>query len=252
MASTRTSDSGQGAASHARRAKHPGTQNPGLTTSPSLVGCFSHIHIDIVGPLPQSGGARYLLTIIDHSTRWPEATPMEEASTASCAEALLSSWISCFGVPDIITTNRGPSFLSELWVSLACLMGTTLHSEMAYNPAANGMVERVHCSLKAALMACCTDERWKEQLPWVLLGLCTTPKANGDASPVEKICGETLAIPGEFFPPSADGANTTLLKLRELTQKFAPCHKTFTDRTTTYRPPALDSCAYVFVRVDAR
>ncbi|XP_066964202.1 uncharacterized protein [Macrobrachium rosenbergii] len=123
---------------------------------------------------------------------------------------------------------------------------------MAYNPAANGMVERAHRSLKAALMACCTDERWKEQLPWVLLGLRSAPKANGDTSPAEKVYGETLAVPGEFFPPLADGANTRLPRLRELAQRFTPCHKTFTDRTITYSPPILHSCAYVFIRVDAR
>ncbi|XP_066947158.1 uncharacterized protein [Macrobrachium rosenbergii] len=185
-------------------------------------------------------------------TLQPKATPMEEASTASCAETFLSSWLSCFRVPDSITTDRGPVFLSELWVSLACLMGTALHSTTAYNLAGNGMVERAHRFLKAALMACCTDERWKEQLPWVLLGLRTAPEANGDASPADKVYGETLAIPGEFFPPSADSADTPFPRLRELVQKFAPCHKTFTDRTTTYSPPALHSCAYVFVRVDAR
>ncbi|XP_066965469.1 uncharacterized protein [Macrobrachium rosenbergii] len=69
--------------------------------------------------------------------------------------------------------------------------------------------------------------------------------------PAAKVCGETLAVPREFFPPSADGTNTLLPRLRELAQKFAPCHKTFTDRTTTYSLPALHSCAYVFVRVDA-
>ncbi|XP_066947111.1 uncharacterized protein [Macrobrachium rosenbergii] len=67
---------------------------------------FGHIHIDIVGPLTPSGGARYLLTVVDLSTRWLEATPMEEATSSACAEALLSSWISWFGVPDHITTVR--------------------------------------------------------------------------------------------------------------------------------------------------
>ncbi|XP_066953390.1 uncharacterized protein [Macrobrachium rosenbergii] len=128
---------------------------------------------------------------------------MDEASTTSCTEALLFSWISRFRVPDSITMDREPAFLSELWVSLAHLMGTTLHSTTAYNPTANGMVERVHRSFKAALMARCTDEKWKEQLHWVLLGLRTTPKANGDTSPAEKVYGETLVIPGEFFLPSA-------------------------------------------------
>ncbi|XP_066982178.1 uncharacterized protein [Macrobrachium rosenbergii] len=177
---------------------------------------FGHIHIYIIWPLPQSGDTRYLLTIIDHSTHWPETTPMEEASTASCAEALLSCWISRIRVPDSITTGRDSAFLSDLWVSLARLMGTTLHSMMAYNPAANSMVERAHHSLKAALMARCTDENWRAQLPWVLLGLHTALRADSNVSPAEKVYGETLAVPGEFFLPSADGTDTPLARLREL------------------------------------
>ncbi|GFS73430.1 transposon Ty3-G Gag-Pol polyprotein [Trichonephila clavipes] len=34
---------------------------------------FTHIHIDIVGPLPPSEGHHYLLTIINRFSRWPEA-----------------------------------------------------------------------------------------------------------------------------------------------------------------------------------
>ncbi|XP_064086182.1 uncharacterized protein LOC135201235 [Macrobrachium nipponense] len=45
------------------------------------------------------------------------------------------------------------------------------------------MVERTHHSLKAR----CMDENWKLQLPWVLLSLCTALKANGEASPTEKV-----------------------------------------------------------------
>ncbi|XP_066947184.1 uncharacterized protein [Macrobrachium rosenbergii] len=176
---------------------------------------------------------------------------MEEALTASCAETLLSSWISRFRVPDSITTERGSAFLSELWVSLARLMGTTLHSTTAYNPTAKFMVERAHRSLKAALMARCTDENWRAQLPWVLPGLRTAPRADSTVSPAEKVYGETLAVPGEFLPSSADSTDTRLQRLRDLAQKFVPCHKTFMDRTNTYSPAGLDSCTYFFIRIDA-
>ncbi|XP_064096386.1 uncharacterized protein LOC135208180 [Macrobrachium nipponense] len=141
--------------------------------------------------LPPSDNTRYLLTVIDQSTKWPEATPISEGPIYTYAEALLSSWISRFRVPDDITTDRGTAFTSELWTSLARLMGTKHHMTMAYNPAANGMVERTHYSLKASLMTCCTEPDWKAQPPWVPLGLRTTPRANGNPSLAEKVYGKT-------------------------------------------------------------
>ncbi len=37
---------------------------------------FSHLHVDIVGPLPSSNGFTYIFTVIDRTTRWPEAIPL--------------------------------------------------------------------------------------------------------------------------------------------------------------------------------
>ncbi|XP_066958110.1 uncharacterized protein [Macrobrachium rosenbergii] len=120
----------------------------------------------------------------------------------------------------------------------------------AYNPAANGMVERAHCLLKAALMACCIDDNWKAQLLWVLLGLRTTLRADGDVSPAEKVYGETPAVPREFFPTALGNADTSLPRLKEVAPRFAPCRKTFMDRTHVYSPGDLDTCTHDFIRID--
>ncbi|GFV22110.1 transposon Ty3-I Gag-Pol polyprotein [Trichonephila clavipes] len=38
---------------------------------------FSHIHVDLIGPLPSSEGKSFCLTIVDRFTRWPEASAKE-------------------------------------------------------------------------------------------------------------------------------------------------------------------------------
>jgi hypothetical protein len=49
---------------------------------------FSHIHVDLGGPLPVAAdGSTYLLTIIDRTTRWLEAVPLRSMEATSCADA---------------------------------------------------------------------------------------------------------------------------------------------------------------------
>ncbi|XP_064088297.1 uncharacterized protein LOC135202764 [Macrobrachium nipponense] len=123
-------------------------------------------------------------------------------------------------------------------------MGTS-HHRTAYNPTANGIVERFHHSLKASLMASCAGNNWKMQLPWVLLSPCTAPRANGEASHTEKVYKETLPVPGEFFPSSTEDIPNA--RLQESTGKFPPCLKTFSDRASHFRPKSLETSKNVFV-----
>ena len=70
---------------------------------------FDHIHIDIVGPLPPSHNNTHLLTIVDRFTRWPEAVPLPDTSTMTCARTFSAHWISRFGVPSYFSSDRGPN-----------------------------------------------------------------------------------------------------------------------------------------------
>jgi hypothetical protein len=67
---------------------------------------FSHFHIDIVGPLPASPrGCMHLLTMVDRSTRWAEAVPLVNTSTANCAAAFFNSWVRRFGKPAVLFSS---------------------------------------------------------------------------------------------------------------------------------------------------
>ena len=66
---------------------------------------FDHINVDLVGPLPPSQGYTYLFTIVDRFTCWPEAIPLSDISASTCARALVSHWISRFGLPGEISSD---------------------------------------------------------------------------------------------------------------------------------------------------
>jgi transposase InsO family protein len=72
---------------------------------------FLHIHVDFVGPFPMSReGCRYLFTIIDRTSRWLEAIPLTSMETDIMVEVLIANWVSRFGVPAIVTSDRGAQF----------------------------------------------------------------------------------------------------------------------------------------------
>jgi cleavage and polyadenylation specificity factor subunit 1 len=214
---------------------------------------FDHIHVDIVGPLPPSQGHTHLLTIVDRFTRWPEAIPLKDTSTTTCAQALINQWVARFGTPSHISSDRGSQFTSELWRLVIQKLGINLHHTTAYHPQANGIVERFHRHLKSSLKARLKSPNWMDELPWVLLGIRTAPKEDLGSSSAELVYGEPLIVPGDFLCPcnSQESSSSTLTRLREIIQGFKPVPTTqHGNRKSTAIPETLLNCEFVFIRKD--
>jgi len=139
---------------------------------------------------------------VDRFTRWPEAIPLTAITAEAVAQAFLSGWISRFGVPSTIITDRGRQFESQLWTNLMSLLGSRRARTTAYHPQTNGMVERFHRQLKAALKAQPKPDAWMDTLPLILLGIRTALKEDLKFTAAEMVYGTTLRLPGEFFTPS--------------------------------------------------
>ena len=158
-----------------------------LARLPAPTKRFSHVHIDLVSPLnPACEGKNTLLTVIDRWTGWPEAFPMkmhgDAANSKACATMLVHQWIARWGVPDMITSDRGSQFVSDLWREICRLMGITRDQTSSYHPQHNGKIERMYRCLKNALHARLLGKsNWMAELPWVMLGsaACAPRSASG-------------------------------------------------------------------------
>ncbi|GBN65351.1 hypothetical protein AVEN_130684-1 [Araneus ventricosus] len=140
----------------------------------------------------------YLLTCVDRFTRWPETFPIPDQSADTIARTFLLGWISRFGVPEKVTSDRGTNFQSNLFSSLSKFLGVEQTRTTAYHPQSNGAVERFHRHLKSALMEH-LPENWLDALPLILLGIRSSFKPDLATSSAESVYGTTLKLPEEFF-----------------------------------------------------
>ncbi len=118
---------------------------------------FEYLTIDCVGPLsPSKAGSTYILTVMCQMTRYPAAYPLRKITTKAVWKAM-SQFISVFGIPKIIQTDRGTNFTSRMFAQVLQQLHVNHHKSSAYHPESQGAFERFHQTLKQLLRAYCNE-----------------------------------------------------------------------------------------------
>jgi cleavage and polyadenylation specificity factor subunit 1 len=132
---------------------------------------------------------------------------------------------------------------------MARMCGIQLARTTTHHPAANGLVERFHRTLKAAIM-CHADQQWTEALPMVLLGILTAYKEDLQASVAELVYGEPLKIPGELLTSTAEPVDPAHLitELRQHIARLRPVPAASHTSPSTFVHSDLERCTHVFLR----
>lgn len=185
---------------------------PGKATKAPMIlrevdSAFDTIVIDLVGPLTKTkNGNKWILTVEDYLSKWPEAIPIPDAKAHTIAVALLDHVISRHSAPRVILSDRGQNFLSSIVRELCNLFDTRKVHSSAYRPQTQGLVERWHSTLYQMLSKYISADQsdWDEMLPMCLFAYRTsTATESTELSPFQIIYGREPKLPIEqmLTPP---------------------------------------------------
>ena len=236
-------------------AKQSPTVNPGTGKFPVPDQRFSAIHLDVVGPLPESEGMKYLLTTFCRTSRWFEAFPMASASSQECVKAFMKH-ISRFGVPRLAISDNGNSFVANLYQDIMKTFNIEVKFTPAYHAATNGAIERRHQTIKNALKASLVDmgnnhgDKWMRALPWVLLGKRVAYQPDLDSSASMLVFGKSVDIPGQVLGhPGPPLNNLQTRALLEEMYKLEANPAIETSSKTTYNDISFtDNTTHVYIK----
>ena len=168
-----------------------------LIPIPAIGEPFSHVIIDVVGPLPRTkSGMEYLLTVMDISTRYPEAFPLRTVTAKSVLKALLK-FFTTFGLPETVHSDRGSNFLSKIFQQTMKELKVKHCVASAYHPESQGALERYHQCLKNMMKTFCLEHgsSWDEGVPLLLFATREVVQESLGFSPFELVFGHSVRGP---------------------------------------------------------
>ena len=177
------------------RGKKP-TQAP-MIPMPVIQKPFTRIAMDIVGPLPKTKrGNRFILTICDYATRYPEAIPLPSIEASRVARELLLLFTRV-GVPEEVLTDQGTNFMSTMLEDIYHALQIRRIRTTPYHPQTDGLVERFNGTLKSMIRKFTSRNQkdWDEYLPYLLFSYREVPQETTGFSPFELLYGRRVRGP---------------------------------------------------------
>ena len=178
-------------------AKGRNTKTP-LSKMPLIERPFQRVAVDLIGPIAPitERNNRYILTMVDYATRYPEAVALSKIDAETAAEALVTMF-SRVGIPEEILSDQGAQFMSAVMQETSRLLSVRQLATTPYHPMCNGLVERFNGTLKVMLKRMCAEKPkdWDRYLPALLFAYREVPQETLGFSPFELLYGRTVRGP---------------------------------------------------------
>ena len=169
-----------------------------LQQMPVIETPFKRVAVDLIGPIhpPSKEGHRYVFTLVDYATRYPEAIALKSITTEAVAEALVTIY-SRVGLPEEVLSDMGTQFTSECMQEVERLLSVKHISTSPYHPQCNGLTEKFNGTLKKMLKRMCIEQpnEWHRYINPLLFAYRQVPQETTGFEPFELLFGRSIRGP---------------------------------------------------------
>lgn len=182
----------------------PKGQKPPLLRIAPADGLWSTLQIDYIGPLPTGKhGLRYALVVVDVFSKWVEVLPVRKDDSVSTARALVNHVFCTWGLPRLLSSDRGSHFTGKIMQTVCALLGVQQQFHAPYHPQSAGIVERMNRTIKSRIAKILLDKgnTWVDAIPFVLMSIRGTISSATQFTPFELMTGRKMPLifPNEPF-----------------------------------------------------
>jgi len=165
---------------------------------------FQRLGMDFVGPLKTTvRGNKYILVMIDHFSRYLEASALPSATVDNVITQLHEKVLYRHSCPLEVVVDRGSQFMSALMKTHSENSRYKLRFTAPYHPQSNGITERVNKTVKTMLKKFVSPDQkdWDDFLPAVVFAYNITRHESTLFTPFYLMFGREARIPADMeFP----------------------------------------------------
>lgn len=214
---------------------------------------FELMGLDILTDLPTTArGNKHIVVFTDYYTKWPEAFAVQAKDAQTVAKLLLNEILARHGAPERIITDRGSSFIADVYREITELLGVKASMTTAYHPQTDGQAERTIGVLHNILsrLTSSHQEDWDLHLPYALYAYRTSVHETTRETPFFLVYGRDPMNPSDLqIRQWVKGHKKTHAYTKEIVDRLMEAKKRV--RAATLKQKQKNATAYNQGRVDS-
>jgi hypothetical protein len=204
---------------------------------------WASLSMDFITDLPRVGDHDTVLVVVDRFSKMAHFVPCSKTISGEETAALfLKNVVRLHGLPEDVTSDRGPQFISHFWRRLLQTFGTSVNLSTAHHPQTDGQTERVNQILEQYLRCSVSYQQddWVDLLAMAEFAYNNSIHASTKVSPFFANYGFhprfSISVPERSINPSAEArAHTLQVVHRDLSLELRAAGKQYKAHADRHR-----------------